>query len=98
RSAMQGLYLLPEQWYDDHGVHAWLNTAARRIDIRRQRLFLGTGDRLPYDRLILAMGSSATRPSLDGLDRPGSFVLREASDAMRLRAYVQQNHCRDAVV
>jgi nitrite reductase (NADH) large subunit len=98
RSAMQGLYLLPEQWYDDHGVYAWLNTVARRIDIRGQRVFLGTGDTLPYDRLILAMGSSAARPSLDGLDRPGSFVLRQASDAMQLRAYVQQHRCRDAVV
>lgn len=98
RSAMQGLYLLPEQWYDDHGVYAWLNTVAQRIDIRGQRVFLGTGERLPYDRLILAMGSSASRPPIDGLDRPGSFVLREASDAMRLRAYVQQHGCRDAVV
>ena len=98
RSAMQGLYLLPEQWYDDHGVHAWLNTVARRIDVRSQRVVLGTGEALPYDRLILAMGSSASRPSIDGLDRPGSFVLREAGDAMRLRAYVQQHGCRNAVV
>ena len=98
RSAMQGLYLLPEQWYDDHGVHAWLNTVAPRIDVRAQRVLLGTGEALPYDRLILAMGSSASRPSIDGLDRPGSFVLREAGDAMRLRAYVQQQRCREAVV
>jgi hypothetical protein len=28
RSVMQGLYLLPEQWYDDHDVNAWLNTVA----------------------------------------------------------------------
>jgi NAD(P)H-nitrite reductase large subunit len=44
------------------------------------------------------MGSSASHPSIDGLDRPGSFVLREAGDAMRLRAYVQQHGCRNAVV
>jgi nitrite reductase (NADH) large subunit len=98
RSAMQGLYLLPDQWYDDHGVHAWLNTVARRIDIRSQRVLLGTGEALPYDRLILAMGSSASRPAIEGLNRPGSFVLREASDAMQLRAYVQKHGCRDAVV
>jgi len=98
RSAMQGLYLLPEGWYDDHGVHAWLNTMARHIDTRAQRVLLGTGENVPYDRLILAMGSSASIPSIDGLDRPGSFVLREAGDAMGLRAYVQQHGCRRAVV
>jgi hypothetical protein len=31
---MQGLYLLPEQWYDQHGVVAWLNTVATSIDVR----------------------------------------------------------------
>jgi nitrite reductase (NADH) large subunit len=30
RSAMQGLYLLPEPWYAEHGVTAWLNTVATR--------------------------------------------------------------------
>ncbi len=98
RSAMQGLYLLPEQWYDEHGVHAWLNTMARRIDVPHQRVVLGTGEALPYDRLILAMGSSASIPPTPGLDRQGSFVLREAGDAMRIRAYVQQHGCRRAVV
>ena len=98
RSAMQGLYLLPEQWYDDHAVHAWLNTVARRIDVRSHRVVLGTGETLPYDRLILAMGSSASRPPVERLDTPGSFVLREAGDAMRIRAYVQQRGCRRAVV
>jgi nitrite reductase (NADH) large subunit len=98
RSAMQGLYLLPEQWYDDHAVHAWLNTMARRIDVRSRRVLLGTGEMLPYDRLILAMGSSASIPPIDGLNRPGSFVLRQAGDAMGIRAYTQQRGCRRAVV
>ena len=98
RSAMQGLYLLPEQWYDEHGVHAWLNTQARRIDLRSRQVLLGTGDALPYDRLILAMGASAAVPAIVGLDRPGSFVLREAGDAMRIRGYAQQHGCSEAVV
>jgi NAD(P)H-nitrite reductase large subunit/ferredoxin len=98
RSAMQGLYLLPERWYDDHGVTAWLNTMARGIDLRARRVFLGTGETLPYDRLILAMGAGAATPQIRGLDRPGSFVLRQAGDAMRIRAYAQEHKCRRAVV
>jgi len=98
RSAMQGLYLLPEQWYDDHQVIAWLNTVARRIDVESKRVFLATGETLPYDRLILAMGSSSTLPPVAGFGLPGSFVLRSADDAMRVRAYAQQHGCREAVV
>jgi NADPH-dependent 2,4-dienoyl-CoA reductase/sulfur reductase-like enzyme/ferredoxin len=98
RSAMQGLFLLPETWYDDHQVTAWLNTVATRIDVPTQRVFLGTGEVLTYDRLILAMGSSSSEPPVAGFGRPGSFVLRSAADAQQLRAYAQQHACRDAVV
>jgi NADPH-dependent 2,4-dienoyl-CoA reductase/sulfur reductase-like enzyme/ferredoxin len=98
RSAMQGLYLLPEQWYDEHAVTAWLNTRATRLEVRWRRVLLGTGEALPYDRLILAMGSRASLPEIDGLNRPGSFVLREAGDAMAIRAYAQQHGCHRAVV
>ncbi|MGH9076796.1 MAG: FAD-dependent oxidoreductase [Acidimicrobiales bacterium] len=98
RSAMQGLFLLAEQWYDEHGITAWLNTVATRIDVATRRVFLGTGDVLPYDRLVLAMGSSATVPPIDGFSRPGAFVMREAADAIAIRAYAQAQRCRSAVV
>ncbi len=98
RSAMQGLYLLPEQWYDDHQIVAWLNTRASRIDLATRRVFLATGDTLPFDRLILATGSSSTAPPVQGFGRPGSFVLRSAADAMQVRAFAQEHGCRDAVV
>jgi nitrite reductase (NADH) large subunit len=98
RSAMQGLYLLPERWYDDHGVTAWLNTVARRIDLRSRTVLLGTGDAVPYDRLILAMGASAATPAIAGIERPGSFVLRQAADAMGIRKYAQDRKCRRAIV
>ncbi len=98
RSAMQGLFLLAEQWYDDHNITAWLNTVATRIDLAAQQVYLGTGDVLSYDRLVLAMGSSSTVPPIEGFGCPGSFVMREAGDAIAIRAYVQQKGCRQAVV
>jgi nitrite reductase (NADH) large subunit len=98
RSAMQGLYLLPEQWYDDHQVVAWLNTQVSHIDLPSKRVFVGTGDALPYDRLILAMGSESSLPPVEGFGQPGSFVLRSAADAMQIRAYAQQHGIREAVV
>jgi nitrite reductase (NADH) large subunit len=71
---------------------------ARRIDLGTKRVFLATGETLPYDRLILAMGSSSTVPPVAGFGIPGSFVLRSAADAMRVRAYAQEQASRDAVV
>ncbi|HVB90928.1 MAG TPA: FAD-dependent oxidoreductase [Acidimicrobiales bacterium] len=98
RSAMQGLFLLAEQWYDEHGITAWLNTVATRIDLGTKQVHLGTRDALPYDRLILAMGSASSVPPIDGFGQPGSFVMRQAGDAIAIRSYAQQHGCREAVV
>ncbi|MCB0142595.1 MAG: FAD-dependent oxidoreductase, partial [Caldilineaceae bacterium] len=59
RSAMQGLYLMPEKWYDDVGITCWLNTRVTGIDAAAQQIHLGTGETLAYDRLILTTGSES---------------------------------------
>ncbi len=98
RSAMQGLYLLPESWYEEYKVTTWLNTRAVHLDRAVGQVTLGTGETLGYDRLILAPGSSSTIPPIVGAELPGTFVLREASDAMAIRAYAQERRCRHAVI
>ena len=98
RSAMQGLHLLPDSWYDDRQVTTWLNTQASRIDRDNGIVVLATGDELPFDRLILATGSAARVPPIDGLDRSGVFVLRSANDAIHVRGYVQRHAAKRAVV
>lgn len=98
RSALQGLYLLPVDWYDRNGVTLWLNTRATMIDREAREVRLGTGERLPYDRLVIAVGGQATRPAIGGFGGPGCFVLREAEDAMRIRAYIQEHERRRAIV
>ena len=98
RSAMQGLYLNADSWYDERQITTWLNTRALSIDRGRGEVALGTGESLPYDRLILAMGSSSFVPSIDGWGAVGTGVLRTADDALRLRAFVQRHSARRAIV
>lgn len=98
RSAMQGLYLMPDAWYDQNRITPWLNTRATRIDRERQAVHLATGETLPYERLIIAAGSSSFVPPIDGFGVPGTFVLREAEDAMAIRSYIQERHAKQALV
>jgi NADPH-dependent 2,4-dienoyl-CoA reductase/sulfur reductase-like enzyme/ferredoxin len=98
RSAMAGLRLLADEWYERNAITPWLNTLVTDLDRTRREVVLGTGERLPYDRLILAMGAAASVPTIEGLDRPNVFLLRGADDAIGIRAYVQRNRCRKAVV
>jgi ATP-dependent Lon protease len=59
---------------------------------------LATGEKLPYDRLILTSGSASFVPPIEGFGMPGTFVLREAEEAMEIRAFVQEHQCRRAVI
>ncbi len=90
RSAMQGLYLNPDKWYDERAITTWLNTRALWIDRANREVALGTGEKLSYDRLILATGSRSLVPKIEGFGVPGTGVLRTAADAMALRAYAQR--------
>jgi NAD(P)H-nitrite reductase large subunit/ferredoxin len=98
RSAMQGLYLNPDSWYEDHGITPWLNTRAHGINRAGGHVRLGTGEKLPYDRLIIATGSSSFVPEIDGFGAPGTFVLRTADDALDLRSFAQRQGAQRAVV
>ncbi|MBS0308650.1 MAG: FAD-dependent oxidoreductase [Proteobacteria bacterium] len=98
RSAMQGLYLMPESWYADRNIDVMLNTAARTIDVEKRELLLADGETLSYDRLILATGSSSFVPPLPGYGDPGCHVLRSADDAMTVRGYAQRSGARHAVI
>jgi nitrite reductase (NADH) large subunit len=98
RNAMQGMFLVPDAWYAEQRVNVWLNTVAIGIDRQRRQLRLGTGESLPYDRLVLATGARAASPGAgyDGADN--AFVLRSAADAQAIRAAAQRISARRAVV
>ncbi len=51
-----------------------------------------------YDKLIIASGAKAFVPNMPGIDLPGVFTVRQPSDVVKLRGYMQQNNCKRAVV
>jgi NADPH-dependent 2,4-dienoyl-CoA reductase/sulfur reductase-like enzyme/ferredoxin len=93
-----GLQLMPDQWYDQQRITQWLNTSVASIDRDERTVLLGTGQELHYDRLIMATGAGWAKPPLPGLDLAGVFGVREAADAMRIRAYAQSSGVRCAAV
>ena len=98
RSAMQGLYLMPEAWYTDRRISVFLNTSARAINTELREVQLADGETLSYDRLVLATGSDSFVPAMPGWGTPGCFVLRTADDAMAIRAYAQRTGAENVVV
>jgi len=98
RAGMDGLQLIPDNWYARNRVEVWRNSIARSVDRQNKTVLLATGESLPYDKLILATGAHCTTPDPDFLSFDNTFVLRSAEDAQALRQHVQLRRARRALV
>ena len=78
------VYVHGPDWYAEQDVELRLGSPAVDLDPAGHELRLGTGERLGYDKLLLATGSSARR--LPDTDLDGLYYLRDVQDADRLRA------------
>ena len=69
------------------GVRLYRGSVVSRID-REARQIHARNTTFDYDRLVLATGSYATVPPVEGSDLPGCYVYRTVDDVAELRAWV----------
>lgn len=62
------------------GVRILTGTPVIEVCRTRHTVLLGTGEEVPYDRLVLATGARAQLPTLDGLKRPRRDRMRPDAD------------------
>ena len=79
------IYVHPEDWYAGHEVELRLGTTVTGLDRSRGEVELAGGERLGYDRLLLATGASPRRLDLPGGELEGIHYLRRAEDSDVLR-------------
>ncbi|WP_420563936.1 NAD(P)/FAD-dependent oxidoreductase [Thalassobaculum sp.] len=68
------------------GIDLKLGREVVAIDRERQNVICADGLPVPYDALVLATGGRCRRLSVPGGDLAGIHYLRDAADALRLRA------------
>jgi 3-phenylpropionate/trans-cinnamate dioxygenase ferredoxin reductase component len=78
-----------EGFYADHDIELVLGTAVTEIDRGARAVVLDTGERLPYDRLLLATGSEPRRLSVPGAELEGVHHLRTFADSDAIAAALQ---------
>ena len=79
-------FLVDEQFYKTSGVELLLGHEVMEIDPQQQNVRLKNDTTLPFDRLLIASGASAKKPSLEGIDLENVFTLRTLEDAEKIRA------------
>jgi NADPH-dependent 2,4-dienoyl-CoA reductase/sulfur reductase-like enzyme len=76
---------LRKRGYEDLDVTLVLGAHATGLSLERREVALESGERLPYDGLVIATGATPRRLPHQP-DLPGVFVLRTVDDSLALRA------------
>ncbi len=81
--------LRPESFYAETGIDLRLNATVSSIDVRIRQVALANGDKIAYDRLLLATGAEPVRLSIPGADQPHVLTLRSLADCRAIIARAQ---------
>jgi apoptosis-inducing factor 3 len=72
--------LRQDNFYLENNIVTRLGQTAFALDVRAREVVLSGGDRVPYDRLLLATGAEPVRLAIPGADQPHVRTLRSLAD------------------
>jgi NAD(P)H-nitrite reductase large subunit len=96
--SIDSLYLNRRDWAASRRIDYRRGVSATAIDRGDREVELADGERLPYDRVIVATGARPFVPPIDGFAAEGCFVLRTIDDAVQIQQYIRRRRCRTAVI
>jgi 3-phenylpropionate/trans-cinnamate dioxygenase ferredoxin reductase component len=79
------IFVQPAPWYAEHAVELSLNSAVTSVEPASRTVTTAAGERLSYDKLLLATGSKPRRLDLPGADLDGVYYLRNVEDSERIK-------------
>lgn len=85
KAGLDKVSLHPEEWYDENSVTLMRGTHVTAIHRTSGTVVLADGTELPYDRLVIATGSSPRPLTVEGSELEGVLYLRRLDDSDRLR-------------
>lgn len=88
----------PAKYMGLTGVQVKTEMEAVSLNAEKKTVAFANGETVSYDKLIIATGAVPFVPDVKGTDIQGVFTVRTPEDAVSLRAYVDEEKCRNAVV
>lgn len=83
--SLEEITLRPAAFYPERNIEARLGVRARRVDPQQKVVELENGERIPYDKVLIATGVRNRSLPVPGADLPGIYSLRDVADADVIR-------------
>lgn len=78
---------VPDQNLENQGIHVMVDEVAE-VDVTQKKVVTRAGQTIPYDKLLLATGSSVYIPPIPGVQLHGVVALRRIKDANHIEAFI----------
>ncbi len=75
-----------ESWYREQKIELKLKTRVVDGDLSKKVVVTAEGDKIPFDKLLVATGSRSFIPPIKGSDKEGVFALRSIQDGRAILA------------
>ena len=88
----------PEYFRKERGIDVRTGARVAAIAHPRREVMLESGERVRYERLVIATGARCDTSAIAGADQPHVFTLHTLEDAERMRRFIGEKRPRRAVV
>ena len=82
----ESIFLRPPEFYDEQEIEMRLGVRATGIDVRERSLELEGGERLGFDKLLIATGGRVRRLPVAGVELQGVYYLRTIEESEAIAA------------
>ncbi len=98
KADMQKMKCKTDDFWKINNVEARLGKKAVSLNLTEKTVNLEDGEKVVYEKLLLATGGKPFVPKMEGQDKDGVFTFTSIADAQHLAAKIDSIHAKSAVV
>lgn len=87
-----------EDFWKENNVEALVGQKVTALNFSERTVQLESGEKIPYEKLLLAIGGKPFVPKTEGSDKDGVFTFTTIADAQRIAAKIDAINAKAAVV
>jgi NAD(P)H-nitrite reductase large subunit len=98
KADVQKMKCKTDDFWKINNAEARIGKKAINLNLTEKTVNLDDGEKVAYEKLLLATGGKPFVPKMDGQEKDGVFTFTNLSDAQRLAAKIDSIHAKSAVV
>jgi len=87
----ENTYIYNTDWYKEKRIELYSGTKIKKIEPDKKSIVTERDEKVSYDKLLLATGSTNFIPPIKGREKKGFFTLRTIGDVLSIKEYSLNN-------